>query len=370
MPIHNLTDNHQYGRGLPRIGTLYKGDEKREIEKNGKTVEVVGKDLDHFRFEPEPQFEWVKDTWRDLYADQPTEFAPVFLFGATADEVFETWMEEWSATGLQHRCDGETQYQRYDKAIGEYSSARVKCEAPACQCKRTGRLRLMFPDFIEASGVLGYVAITTHSIHDILTLHRYLSDVAQMYGKLEGVPFVFGRAKREVSAPKPKDPGTRIKTTKSLLYVHVLPDFTREHLARRLAIVDTPALMDGIEDAKVINLETGEIGQTANGNPTNGRNSGSSGSADYVERPDWYGDFIARAGNHKDFGKLTIDQIDEALAVADGWQKNTKLATAAMIAYHCEYNANTIDIYTSTAGFDPTVYEYALGIAQAREAQS
>lgn len=363
MPIKQLTDNHQYGRGLPRIGTLYKGDEKRQIEKNGKTVETVGKDLDHFRFEPEPQFEWVTEFWRDLYADQPTEFSPVFLFGATADEVFETWMEEWSATGLQHRCDGETQYQRFDKAIGEYSSARVKCEAPACQCKRTGRLRLMFPDFIEASGVLGYVAITTHSIHDILTLHSYLSDVARMYGKLEGVPFVFGRAKREVSAPKPKEPGTRIKTTKSLLYVHVLPDFTREHLARRLAIADAPALTDGLEGARVVNLETGGIGQAPNGNPTNGHNVGSSDHAALVDLPDWYDDFMAWVGNQPDFRKLTAEHIDEALSRSDGWQSNRKAATAAVIAYYCEYNPNTIDLYTSNANYDPTVYEYALGIA-------
>lgn len=358
MPIKQLTDNHQYGRGLPRIGTLYKGDEKPE---DGKRP---GKDLDHFRFEPEPQFEWVTEFWRELYADQPTEFAPVFLFGATADEVFETWMEEWSASGLQHRCDGETQYQRFDKAIGEYSSARVKCEAPACQCKRTGRLRLMFPDFIEASGVLGYVAITTHSIHDILTLHRYLSDVAQIYGKLEGVPFVFGRAKREVSAPKPKEPGTRIKTTRSLLYVHVLPDFTREHLARRVAALDdTPALTDGLEDAHVIDLETGEIGQTPTGNPTNGHSVGSNARAALVDAPDWFDSFMAWVGNQADFRKMTTEQIEDALTRADGWRANRKMATAAVIAYHCEYNPNTIDIYTSTANYDPTVYEYALGIA-------
>lgn len=357
MPIKQLTDNHQYGRGLPRIGTIYKGDEKPE---DGKRP---GKDLDHFRFEPEPQFEWVTEFWRGLYADQPTEFSPVFLFGATADEVFETWMEEWSATGLQHRCDGETQYQRFDKAIGEYSSARVKCEAPACQCKRTGRLRLMFPDFIEASGVLGYVAITTHSIHDILTLHRYLSDVAQMYGKLEGVPFVFGRAKREVSAPKPKDPGTRIKTTKSLLYVHVLPDFTREHLARRMAVAEVPALTDGLEGARVVDLETGEIGQTPELNPTNGHNGGSNDHAVSVDVPDWHDSFMAWVGNQADFRKMETDAIEAALSSADGWQGDKKIAMAAIIAAHCEYNPNTIDIYTSTKGFDPTVYEYALGIA-------
>lgn len=228
----------------------------------------------------------------------------------------------------------------------------------------------MFPDFIEASGVLGYVAITTHSIHDILTLHRYLSDVAQMYGKLEGVPFVFGRAKREVSAPKPKETGTRMKTTKSLLYLHVLPDFTREHLARRLAAVDTPALTDGHEGARVIDMQTGEIGQTPHENPTNGSIDNHNESADFGERPDWYDEFLAKVGNHKDFRNLTTDQIAEALGAADGWRQSAKLASAAVIAYHCQYNPNTIDIYTSTEGFDPTVYELALGIAQAREAVS
>ena len=357
MPIKNLTDNHQYGHGLPRIGTLYKGDEKPE---NGNRP---GKDLDHFRFEPEPQFEWVAEQWREMYADQPTEFAPVFLFGSTADEVFETWMEEWSATALLHRCDGEQQYRRFDKSIGEYSSAHVKCEAPQCQCKRTGRLRLIMPNFIETTGVLGYIAITTHSIYDILSLHRYLSDVAQMYGRLDGVPFVFGRAKHEVSVPKPKEPGTRMNTTKSLLYLHVLPDFTREHLARRIApLPEAPALTDGLDDVRIINMETGEIGQTTNGNPTLDRATMDE-NGESAERPDWYDGFLAWVGNQADMRKLEMEHIEQALSAADGWQTNKKMAMAAVIAYHCEYNPNTIDIFTSTAGFDPTVYEYALGIA-------
>lgn len=222
MPIVGLTDQQPViGGGLPRIATLYKGDEK-PAEGNRP-----GRDLKYFRVEFEPQFEALRDLWSELYDQEPKEFSPVFLAAPTVEEAFSTWMEEWTATAMLHRCDGEHQVAWYDKQTGNYARSRVKCAAPECGCKRTGRLNLIFEDLVEASGILGYVAVTTHSLHDIITLHRYLSDIEGMYGRLTGVPFVFGRADREVSAPHPKKKGERMKTTKSLLYIHVAPDFAK-----------------------------------------------------------------------------------------------------------------------------------------------
>lgn len=324
MPIKNLTDTHRHGTGLPRIGTLYKGDEKPE---NGNRP---GKDLKHFRFEPEPQFEYLADLWEELYSNAPTQFSPVFLFGETADEAFETWLEEWSATGLQHRCDGETQHRWYDKRIGEYSVARVACDPSACQCKRTGRLRLIFPDFVEAAGVLGYIAMTTHSIHDILTLHRYLSDIARLYGKLDGVPFVFGRAEREVSAPKPNEPGKRIKTTKSLLFMHVLPDFTREKLVNRLAD-EAPQLPAGTElpalrqPDGVRRIEGGEGMQPA-------------------ERPEWWNEGLNWAKGM--FEGLSAADVNRSLEAIAGWQASKETFMAAVICARFNYDTQLVEQFT------------------------
>ena len=91
------------------------------------------------------------------------------------------------------------------------------------------------------------------------------------------------------------------------------------------------------------------------------------GNGDSGEYPDWFGEFLASVGNQADFRELTTEQIEEAMNRADGWRSDKKIAMAAVIAAHCEYNPNTIDIYTSTMGFDPTVYEYAIRIAEAHQ---
>lgn len=326
MPIKGLTDVHQFGAGLPRLGTLYKGDEKPE------TGNRPGKDLKHFRFEPEPQFEYLAPLWEELYEKQPTEFSPVFLFGNTADEAFETWLEEWSATGLQHRCDGEMQTRWYDRSIGEYSVARIACETPQCQCKRTGRLRLVFPDFVETAGVMGYVAMTTHSIHDILTLHRYLADIARMYGKLEGVPFVFGRAAREVSAPKPNDPGKRIKTTKSLLYMHVLPDFTREQLVNRIAAPEQTALPERVSEVR--QRREPEM-----------RRIGGGEQVGATERPEWWNEALNWAKDT--FEGMTAARVNQALDAVPHWRESKEAFSAAVICAQFDYDRQLVGQFTS-----------------------
>lgn len=243
MPIKGLTtDIEAPGRGLPRIATLYKGDRKPE---DGRRP---GKDLKHFRVEFEPQFEDLRAVWDELYEREPKEFTPVFLAAPKASEAFSTWMEEWTATTMLHRCDGDDQVAWYNPRTGMYMQARKACEASeqgGCKCSRIGRLNLILPELVDASGVLGYVTIATHSVHDIITIYRYLTDIERMYGQLTGVPFVFGRAVRQVSAPKPGKPGERIRTTKSLLYIHVDPEFTKTALLPMLAGRAQPALPEG-----------------------------------------------------------------------------------------------------------------------------
>lgn len=239
MPIKGLTDNdgRNFGSGLPLIARMYKGDERPA---DGKRP---GADLTYFRVEFEPQFEHLRELWTEMYGAEPTEFSGVFLAGATVDEAFSTWLEEWTATTLLHRCDGEHQVQWFDTRINAYSRAKVMCAKDStggCKCQRIGRLNLIMPDFVEAAGVLGYIAVATHSINDIITIHRYLSDIERMYGRLTGVPFVFGRAQKDVSTPK--ENGGRRKVKKSLLYLHVTPEFTQEHLLPTIAAPRAPMI--------------------------------------------------------------------------------------------------------------------------------
>lgn len=252
MPIIGLTDKQsvQAGAGLPLIGRIFKGSEK--------AANRPGKDLSHFRVALEPQFQHLQPVWDDLYGAEPTEFR-IFLTAPTVDKAFPTWLEEWNHSGLLHRCDGHQQHSHM--VNGQISHEKIACAAPACQCNRVGRLVFMMPDFIDAAGLLGLFSISTHSLYDILGIHRYLSTIEGMHGRLTGIPFVFGRAGKEVSMPSYKDASKRTKQTKSLLYIHVDEDFTRNQL---LPTLGQPAVAAGssvaqLPSGQVIDPDTGEV---------------------------------------------------------------------------------------------------------------
>ena len=244
MPIKGLTTNNTPGAGLPRIATLFKGTKKRErTNAKGEKYLIMGEDLPYFRVEFEPQFEHLRPLWLELYGEKPDSFYGVFLAGKTTDEAFPCWREEYNSSGtLIHKCDGESQVLFYDRRTGFHCTYKTECAAhfePPCKCDDTGRLNLLIPEFIEAAGLLGYVSITTHSLNDILTLTRYLNDIEGMYGTLAGVPFVFGRAARDMSAPKTDTKGVRtgerIKVKKSLLHLYCTEQFTQAVLLPKLA---------------------------------------------------------------------------------------------------------------------------------------
>jgi hypothetical protein len=236
MPIVNLTKTSEVGSGLPRIGKLHKGEKKTDANRPGK-------DLEYFRMEFEPEFADLREEWEALYGEKPDGFELVYMTHATVDEAFATWKEDWNSSAtMLHRCDGEHQHVWYSQAAQAYSTAKEKCAVTGpnpCACKNVGRLNLLIPEFIQVTGILGYVMVETHSINDILTVYRTLADVQRINsGTLLGVPFSLGRATKKISAPKTGKNGVRdgrIKVNKSLFYLHVDPDFTRETLLPRLA---------------------------------------------------------------------------------------------------------------------------------------
>jgi len=260
MPIVGLTDEQaDAGIGLPRIAKLFKGDEKPESGKR------PGADLDYFRIEFEEQFEYLREQWEELFGDEPREFPQVYLTMPTVEEAFPTWLEKWNASGtLLCRGDGEHRVRWWDEDTKIYVTAKMPCtcDPQNRECKQVGRLNLIIPEFVEMTGVLGFISVSTTSINDIITIHRYLSAVQQMYGKLTGVPFVFGRAPRPITRPQVdggKPNGKRVKMTKSLLYLHVTPTFTQNALLPILSgAMERPvaALPGGNETPAITDLET------------------------------------------------------------------------------------------------------------------
>lgn len=251
MPIRSLANNQARP---PRLGKLRKGDPKRKkTNAKGEEIEVYGADRETFRVTFEPQYEAFKPIFDDLFGNAPAEFRNVMLLGTTAEDTFEYWLEEHSAATLLHRCDGETQVLHFHD--GEYSKTPIACEKVAghkCNCTERGYLSVVLMEFTIASGVWGYFTVETGSLHDILSLNeslRFINDFQQ----LEGLRWVLGRAPRMVSVPNPKKPGTRMRTTKSLLYLMVEPEQTKQFLIAAMQQRDMK-LLSGSVDAS-----TGEI---------------------------------------------------------------------------------------------------------------
>jgi hypothetical protein len=231
MPIKGLLPDTAQG-SLLRIGKLKKGEPKT----NGK----IGRDSQHFRLQLEPHFEHLRAAWTKLYGSQPTKFEPVYMMEPTAEAALTFWNEEYdSAETLLHRCDGEFQCLWFDRNSGFYSKAKVKCAAPACHCRPHARMNILLPEFIKATGVLGFITVEFGSQEDIRTLLGQLTFVQSTLGTLRGVPFILGRSVRRTSAPEVKPDGTRtgkrMKVSRSLLYLTVTPEFTNAALLPALA---------------------------------------------------------------------------------------------------------------------------------------
>lgn len=217
MPIKRLTDSN--AGSMPCLGRLRKGDIKQEGS------DRPGKDLTHFRIDFAEPYAHLLPVWESLYTSKPERFEGIYLLGETVQSVFPSWMEEYNASGvLLRRCDGETQVRHFDPTEGRHSDSPVKCATPACKCTEYGRLKLIFQDFMIAAGVVGYIGLVLGSYNEIKETHEYLSGLQNMTGApLNSIPFIIGRAPRKISVPT-KDPGKRIKTTKSLVYLYAAPD--------------------------------------------------------------------------------------------------------------------------------------------------
>ena len=236
MPIIGKTDLQGFaGANLPELGKLRKGAAKTERTRNdGTKYEVVGADLDFFRVDWHPQYEVYNPIFVQLYGETPAEFRNVTLMGTTPEEVFPNWLEERTPTKLIHQCDGQTQHMRYDETGYKRDGAPcVKLSGGKCNCTERGRLKVLLTDFIHESGVWGYFSVETGSLHDILNIDGYLKFMSGFQGSLQGLYFVLGRAPREISVPDPKKSGSRIRTTKHLLYLMIEPDMSKNLLMNR-----------------------------------------------------------------------------------------------------------------------------------------
>ncbi|MBP8293618.1 MAG: hypothetical protein KAX65_12655 [Caldilineaceae bacterium] len=277
MPIKHLQLDRP--AAFPCIGKLRKGGEKQT---NTKGKEVMGRDLDHFRFTTDDTD--AATAFNAYYGAEP-KAVNVFLPYATADENFQAWMEEYRAGGLVRRCDGETCVFSRD-AKGVASTLPAPCARP-CGCKQVGRLSVIIPELVR----MAYVTVETHSVYDIIQLTENLHAAQAMRGDLRGIPFILSRREREISTPT--GDGGRARRKKSLLFIEPDPSWVARQLeSMRLAAlpqIGTP-LLAAPQPRLLVDRQTGEIlnGDTQWADPDDEEDDGEgeNGNNPFLDKPD------------------------------------------------------------------------------------
>jgi hypothetical protein len=258
MPIIGLTDR---AASFPQIGILRKG--------GPKTTNAPGKDLDHFRFDPDD--EQAREDFAAAYGATPRVIR-IYLPFDTADENLSAWKEHWVAGGLVRRCDGQTSVLRQKPGGKGYDSTPHTCacvgmpEVSKERCKPVGRLKVIIPELKR----LAYVTALTTSIHDIMNLSEQLRALEGVRGGLRGIPMILSRIEREISMPG--NDGKRVRRAKWLLAVEAAPHWVsmqleaQERAARPALAAPAPLALPAPEPApdtddgdEVVNVETGEI---------------------------------------------------------------------------------------------------------------
>jgi len=226
---------------LPVEFVLRKGEAKQKGKnKEGKEIEIVGKDLDHFRFVPaDPEDDELAQCFTSTFGDNPRRIE-VFLPYSTVDENFENSMVEFNASyQVIHRCDGENILFR-DPITGRFLIGEQKCPFAEMalgdkkrKCSPNGILYVLIKPLHDHlhRGFSGMMV--TGSMYDIRNIYRSLQYWAgpgqQFEGRLKGMPFVLTRERRTISTPTGE--GKRSRTSKWLVFLEISSTFWERMIA-------------------------------------------------------------------------------------------------------------------------------------------
>jgi len=221
MPIKGKTDapvlENCIGK-LQVVGRVWKGAPKSD--------RTAGKDLkDEFRFEaPDP----IREKFIQHYGtDRPKSIRIYLPFGKTED-VFETWMEKYTAQGFHHRCDGEQIIQEMQPSkvtIGNKESTRWerkdcnkpcrKGDSPVCPagCQHYGRFFFYVRElYSNGMGSTRCFMMSVTGIHDVVGLTDQLRSLQNKWGALHAspipsphtfsyIPYLLTRFEKPISRP-------------------------------------------------------------------------------------------------------------------------------------------------------------------------
>lgn len=266
-PIAGLTTT---GRSqFPELGRLRKGAPKE--------TNRAGTDLTYFRFDSPDQV--ISAQFSQAYGDKPTRIN-CFVPRGDVDECLSAFRELYTASGLQHRCDGEF---CYDYNIdGKLAPTNRPCPCKDLpdmiesksgypmknpnKCTPKGAMNLIIPELHR----FGFVRFLTSSVHDIIKLHGELTAIREMVGTLSGIPLVLYRKPEPIKRPTQTE-GKRGTDIRHMVHIEISPDFAREKFSamqqQALASLQAPTSLALPEPAiysrsqlhYTIDHDTGEI---------------------------------------------------------------------------------------------------------------
>jgi hypothetical protein len=266
MPIVGLTDRGSVEGRFRDLGKICKG--MRDASAPGGMV-----DLEYFRFVSKDAE--IQAAFDAVYGKEPT-LIHVILPSARTEDMWKTWMEEWGASGLIHRCNGVhmvrwlTKDKRYEsdmemlqKRPCPYASGEKERTKERPGCTEHGYLTVVVPALLEA-GFFGYVTVRTTSINDLANITACLFEAeekARNVGRpngLAGAPFVLRRQEEEIGVRYKNKKGEIVKTRGMKWMVRLDP--TQEWALRLFEEARSYALG---RPAPAWQLESGEAGGAA-----------------------------------------------------------------------------------------------------------
>lgn len=231
---------------FPDVAVIHKGTPKQIIEKDGRPVEIQGKDLNNkFRVHFLPGTDDVRRDWHTKHAAEFKEYGPKFTIPSgyeveslrvviPAPSVWEAWSygNEAFSSGRRIALADDEHYITYrDPATGEYlirDGKPFKKFTPGdtisythngreivLPMKSHGRLRLVLEDMVNA-GHLVQVILKTTSFYDCGNINRQLAGIQSLAdsisgGNAGGIPLLIYRAEQEVTWNKKDGGASRIK---------------------------------------------------------------------------------------------------------------------------------------------------------------
>jgi len=241
---------------FPELGQIRKGSPKQKIIKDGREIEIQGKDLEFFRFDLDEREVEAIATVKKIYGDRPTDLNIVLPFNEI-DQCWEAFLEAYTAGRMVARTDGEVFIYLVETKTGNilvkngidvetgkprpYSEGMIvgyDYKNQPIKCKATGRLKVVLPELQR----LAFLTVLTSSLYDISNLSSQLLAIQTFcnnMGKgIGGIPLVLRRRPHEISCPDLKDKGKRVRRTKWLLSVEMDPEAVKRSLMelKRLAL--------------------------------------------------------------------------------------------------------------------------------------